>query len=108
MNKYYYLERIVYYILMVLIPYVAYYISKIVVNKTKYIGKEKLYLTLIGACLICILFFALYFLLVKVFDISIKVLNPLSFSIIPFSILFIIIFSILFFYHRYKNNKATH
>ena len=105
MNSEYIIERLIAYALLVLIPLICYFLAGKLLFRSKHKGKIKRYLTILIASLICFLFFIVYSILANEFDLSVKILNPLYFVLVPISFLSIVIFFILFFFN--KNIKAA-
>ena len=103
MNRDYIIERIFTYILVILIPLVCYFLAGKLVVRSKYTGKIKRYLIMLIASLVCFLFFIFYGMIANTFDVSIKLLNPLYYLLVPVSFLSILAFSMLFFLHKNRS-----
>lgn len=98
MSNEYWIERGIYYLLMVIIPLASFLLSKkIAFSNPKYEKYRKIHHLILLSSLFCLLFFVLYFLLKYTFGLNIKILNPLSFVIMPLSLISIILSVIMFF-----------
>ena len=106
MNSEYIVERLIAYALLVLIPLVCYFLAGKLIFKSKHKGKIKRYLAMLIASLICFLFFIVYGILANEFDLSVKILNPIYFILVPISFLSIVIFFILFFVNRNRKRPS--
>ena len=106
MNSEYIIERLIAYILVVVMPLVCYFLAGKLLLKSKHQGKTKRYFTILIASLICFLFFITYGIFANEFDLSIKILNPLYFILVPISFLSIVTFSILFFNNKNKKQLS--
>lgn len=89
---------------------ICFFCSVRITNKTKFIGEKKLYLRLSIASLMYLLFFLSYGLLDKKLELPSVVLASLWYLLFPASILFTILFFILFLTTKkeikYPNNNS--
>ncbi len=106
MNNDYVIERVFYYILMVLIPLVSFYIGKHINFGKKSDSKLNFYLACLYASIICLIIILFYSLLRELFDIDLKILNVLSIVFFPLSILSGLFFAIVYTIRKIKVKKA--
>ena len=101
MNTDYIIERVLYYILLVLIPFLCYYIGKRMNVGRKNDKRLNILIGSFYASLICLIGILCYTLVREVFDINLKILNALSLVLFPLSII-----SSLFFVTAYVIRRA--
>ena len=91
------LEIIIFYSEVAGLCLIFYLIASLICRNVSYSGTKKKYLKPLLASLICFLFFLTYGLADNYLDIQSRVLAPMWFILFPLSLIFSIIFSILFF-----------
>ena len=105
MNNDYVIERIIYYILMILIPSVCFYVGKRINWGKNSDGRLNFFLAGLYASIMCFAMILCYTLLREVFDIDLKILNVLSIVLFPLSILAGLFFVIVYTIRRVNTRK---
>jgi hypothetical protein len=107
MNNTYFLETILFILEIAGIYLVCYVISKVIFSSVKYKGEKKFYLEMLGANIICFLFFLIYGYLENSFYVRVRFLQPLAFLALPISTIFTLFFAVLFVTTKKKTSTEN-